>query len=164
MPGVRCRIECAQWSVVAVGGKDTAVYGGQGRGWRRDSFRAERARTLPAPRTRPVCPHSQPVRARSVALGAIGFPRVDNGHMSTTNDGWDRYPESRGPAAESLSGEMVYGQPSPVRIGEIPSLLPPEQRDKERADAAARAARLAGIEETALAAVREALGKEAATS
>ena len=68
------------------------------------------------------------------------------------------FPESRGPGTEHESGYVDYSQPAGnVRVGEIPSLLPPAQRDRERAECERKAAVWAGIEKDAADALRKRL-------
>jgi hypothetical protein len=69
-----------------------------------------------------------------------------------TTDGLERFPEAGGPMPE-IPG-IDYGSPGYARIGQVPPLMDPEMRDRERAlaerqylirEAAERAAMAAGM-------------------
>jgi len=65
-----------------------------------------------------------------------------------------RFPEQLGPSSET---GQDYGSPGLGRIGAIPPLMPPEQRDRERAEFARRHAMRQQIEAAALEAAGNAM-------
>jgi hypothetical protein len=65
-------------------------------------------------------------------------------------DGFDAWPEAAGPVSE-VPGQD-YGSPGQIRIGPIPRLMDPEMRDRERAMAERQAIIRERAEQAALAA------------
>jgi hypothetical protein len=73
-----------------------------------------------------------------------------------------RWPEDLGPFSE-VPGQD-YGSPGMPRIGAIEPLLPPEVRDRERAECERRAVLRQQVEAAALAAARDAMTAQTITS
>jgi hypothetical protein len=79
-----------------------------------------------------------------------------------TTDGLERFPEAGGPMSE-IPG-VDYGSPGYARIGQVPALMDPEMRDRERAFAERQAIIRERAEAAALQAGLSALNAAAAAS